>query len=80
MKIRNRRTGVEYETTKAEYDRLIGSEGISHKYEVLDDGAPFEVKKMREKKLEKIPEKIVKKEEEKGQVTEVKEDKKNQPK
>lgn len=79
LKIRNKKSGREFETTREEYDRLIANEGQSHKYEILDDGTPFEIKRMKAEKQKKEEQKPVTETEEKstkadkkGKLTEIK--------
>lgn len=55
MKVQNIKSGDIFETSRAEFESTIVSQGLSHKYKVLDDGAPLEIKNMREKKTKEVP-------------------------
>lgn len=50
LRVRNKKSGLEFDTTLEEYNRLIASQGLDDKYEKVEDGAPIEVKEMRRKK------------------------------
>lgn len=53
MKVRNRNTGSEYETTEEEFNRLVVNQGNAYKYEVVESDVPIEVRSLREMKLKK---------------------------
>lgn len=42
--------GVEYHISMEDYQRLIVSQGNAHKFAVVEDDAPIEVKQLRIKK------------------------------
>ncbi len=53
MIIKLLKTGRDLELTQHEYDTLIVAQGHAHKYRIVEDGAPIEVKQMRKEKFEK---------------------------
>lgn len=63
MTIRNTRNKKQFEISKEEYENLIVAKGMSHKYEIVDDSLPGEIKSLRsELAKKKLPiEKPIKK-------------------
>lgn len=46
MKIRNKITGQIFYTTVSDYEKTIVSAGASHKYEIVEDDKPVELKQL----------------------------------
>lgn len=53
MLIRNKVTGQKITTTLHEWETAICAKGYSDKYEILEDGKPIELKKLRVDLIEK---------------------------
>lgn len=47
------KTGRDIIVTQDDYDNLIVAKGHAHKYRIVEDDAPIEVKQMRKEKFEK---------------------------
>lgn len=50
LKVKNKKTGKTFDTSTEEWESTIASKGLAYKYEIVEDGAPIEIKTMREKK------------------------------
>jgi hypothetical protein len=48
MIIRNRKSGKQFTPTKADWENLIVAKGYADMYEIIEDDAPLEVKKLRD--------------------------------
>lgn len=61
MKVRNRRSGREFETTRDFFENVIVAKGNADVYDVIEDDAPLEVKELSKvleikRKTSKAPE------------------------
>lgn len=60
MKVKHLKSGEVYETTREEFWNGVESKGNGHKFEIVQDDLPIEVKSIRQKKAELEPEITVK--------------------
>lgn len=54
MKIKHLKSGQVYETTRSEFFELVELKGNAHKFEIVEDELPIEIKSIRQKKAEEI--------------------------
>jgi hypothetical protein len=53
MVVRNKATGQKITTSTHEWETNIVAKGNDHKYEIIEDGKPIELKKLRVELIEK---------------------------
>jgi hypothetical protein len=53
MVVRNKATGQKITTSMHEWETNIVAKGNDHKYEIIEDGKPIELKKLRVELIEK---------------------------
>lgn len=52
MKVKHLKSGEVYETSRQEFFDTVEVKGNAHKFEVIEDDSPIEVKSIRQKKAE----------------------------